>query len=99
MVKQIIWSKRALKERLEILEYWNKRNRSNAYSKKLDLLFVEKIEFLSIHPLIGKKTDIQTIRIKVVRDYLIFYEIHASEIHILSIKDGRQNPLKLKDLF
>jgi toxin YoeB len=63
------------------------------------MLFLEKIDLLSIHPFIGKKTDIETIRIKIARDYLIFYEIHEFEIHILSIKDGRQNPRKFKNMF
>ncbi len=58
MAKQVIWSKKALAERLEILEYWNNRNKSNRYSKKLDALFLEKIELVTLHPLIGKKTDI-----------------------------------------
>jgi plasmid stabilization system protein ParE len=43
-------------------------------------------------------TDIETVRIKIARDYLIFYEIHETAIHILSIKDGRQNPQNFKKL-
>ena len=83
MVKEIVWSKRALKERFQILEYWINRNKSTRFSKKLDTLFLQKIELLTLHPFIGKRTTAENIRIKMVRDYLIFYEILDTEIHIL----------------
>ncbi len=98
MVKEIVWSRRALIERFQILEYWINRNKSSRFSKKLDKLFLQKIELLTFHPFIGKKTTTESIRIKIVSDYLIFYEILENEIHILSIKDGRQNPVKFKDI-
>ena len=43
MAKRVIWTATAKKARREILEYWMIRNESNAYSKKLSLLFREKI--------------------------------------------------------
>ena len=75
MVKEIVWSKRALTERLKILEYWINRNKSSRFSEKLDNLFLQKIELLSLHPFIGKRTSSEKVRIKIVRDYLIFCEI------------------------
>ncbi len=98
MVTEIVWSRRALIERFQILEYWVNRNKSTRYSEKLDKLFLQKIQLISLHPFIGKRTTSESIRIKIVSDYLIFYEIFETEIHILSIKDGRQNPNKIKDI-
>ena len=98
MVKEIVWSKRALTERFQILEYWINRNKSSRFSKKLDNLFLQKIELLTLRPFIGKRTTSENIRIKIVRDYLIFYEILETQIYILSIKDGRQNPGKFKNI-
>jgi toxin YoeB len=94
MVKEIVWSKRALIERFQILDYWINRNKSSRYSVKLDRLFLQQIELLSLHPYIGKTTTSGSVRIKIVSNYLIFYDILETEIHILSIKDGRQNPGK-----
>jgi len=48
------------------------------------------------NPEIGRKTDIPNVRIKIVRDYLIFYEVQNESILILSFWDSRQNPEKLK---
>lgn len=75
MVKQIIWSRRAQEDRKEIFNYWNKRNKSNTYSKKLNGLFKEAVRLISEYSEIGKPTDDQNSRIKIVRDYLIIYEV------------------------
>jgi plasmid stabilization system protein ParE len=96
MAKKIIWSKRALKERFELFDYWNKRNKSTRYSLKLNQQIKATTYLLSMSPLIGKKTDIEAIRIKIIEEYLLFYEIQENQIIILSIKDGRQHPDKMK---
>ncbi len=75
MAKRVIWSLRAQNDRKAILEYWIKRNKSNVYSKKLNSLFKEAIKLIAEHPEIGKPTDNYDARIKIVRDYLIIYEI------------------------
>lgn len=98
MVKEIVWSKRALAVRFQILEYWININKSLRFSKKPDNLFLQKIDLLTSHSFIGKRTTSENIRIIVVREYLIFYEILETQIHILSIKDDHQNPEKLKNL-
>lgn len=96
MVKEIIWSLRAKTDRREIIKYWNDRNKSNSYSKKLNLLFKEAIRLISEFPEIGRPTDIENVRIKVVRDYLIVYEKTPVFIYILTISDGRRDPERLK---
>lgn len=96
MVKQIIWSLRALDDRKEIFSYWNSRNKSTAYSKKLNQLFKEAIKLISHFPQIGRPTEIKNIRIKLVRDYLIVYEETSTQIHILTLWDGRRDEEKFK---
>ena len=98
MVWRIIWSVRAQKDRIEIFKYWNERNKSNLYSKKLNELFKEAVELIANYPEIGKPTDDKIARIKIVRDYLIIYEIdEKDQLLILSIWDSRQDPEKLKN--
>jgi toxin YoeB len=75
MVKKIIWSKKADTDRKNIFSYWNQRNQSNHYSIKLNKLF----------------KDIENVRIKIVRDYLIVYEELQSEILVLAIFSSHQN--------
>ena len=92
MVKRVTWSKNAHHERKEILLYWKKHNQSLAFSRKLNELFKKAVQLIRAHPKIGRKTDIENVRIKLVRDYLLFYEEREDEIIILSIWDNRRNP-------
>ncbi len=96
MAKKIIWSLNAQKDRKNILQYWNKKNQSNRYSIKLNKLFKDAVKIILNYPGIGKLTDKENIRIKIVKDYLIIYEDLEKEIHILTIWDSRQNSLNLE---
>ncbi|HET8736615.1 MAG TPA: type II toxin-antitoxin system RelE/ParE family toxin [Pricia sp.] len=99
MVKQIIWSRSAQDDRIKIFTYWNKKNRSNLYSKKLNRLFNEAIKLIATYPEIGRPTDDKMVRIKIVRDYLIIYEVdEKGRLLILTIWDSRQNPEKLEHI-
>ena len=94
--REIIWSIRAKNDRIKILEFWIDHNKSVLYSRKLNNLFKEAAKFISEYPTVGKLTDDRNVRIKIVRDYLMFYEIHKSAVVILTIFDSRRNPEKLK---
>jgi len=97
MVKEVIWSRRAQNDRKEIFTYWNQRNKSNIYSIKLNELFKKAVNLISEYPQLGKHTNNKNVRIKVVRDYLIIYELdEKSRLLILSIWVSRQNPKKMK---
>jgi toxin YoeB len=92
MVKQIKWTIRAYNDRISILTYWNNKNQSRYYSKKLNLLFIKNIILISERPNIGRQTSVEGIRTKLVKNYLIFYEHNIETIYILSIWDVRRNP-------
>lgn len=96
MVKKVIWSLRAQSDRKQILAYWISRNRSNVYSQKLDSRFREAVTIIQEYPRIGKQTQYQNVRIKIVGDYLLIYEETANAIIILTIWDSRQDPEKIK---
>lgn len=90
MDRKIIWSRRSQNDRIEIFKFWNNHNKSNAYSKKLNELFKGAIRLIS---------EYKKARIKIVRDYLIIYEIDAQEqLLILTIWDSRQDPEKLRSV-
>ncbi|MEO7176926.1 MAG: type II toxin-antitoxin system RelE/ParE family toxin [Saprospiraceae bacterium] len=92
MAKVVLWSHRAQIERRAILEYWLHHNKSTGYSKKLNQLFKVSVKIIANFPQIGKPTDDINTRIKIVRDYLIIYELTETQIHILTIWDSRQDP-------
>jgi toxin YoeB len=96
MVRQIIWTKRAQKERKEIFTFWNTHNKSSFYSRKLNELIKDSLKLICLHPFIGKPTNKENVRVKILKDYLIIYEITSNEIVVLSLWDCRQNPKDLK---
>ena len=100
MVRRIVWSRRAQSDRKKIFAYWNERNKSNTFSKKLNSLFKEAISIISEYPELGRATNNNTIRIKIVRDYLIFYDIDGKDqLHVLIIWDSRRDPETLERIF
>lgn len=98
MVRQIVWTENAQKERISILSFWNEQNHSFIYSKKLNGLIKESLKLICKFPTIGKRTKKENVRVKVLRDYLIIYEITANEIVVLSFWDCRKNPEDLKSI-
>lgn len=94
--REIRWTLTAQKNKFDIFEYWNNRNKSNKYSQKLDEIFNKAIENLLFFPFSGSITNIKNVRILVVENYLIVYEIFENTILISRIWDGRRNPENLK---
>ena len=92
MAKRIVWSKNALIDRLQILDYWFKRIGTKTYSRKLDREIKKLIGNLRIFPELGRKLNNTHIRYLVKDHYLIFYTIKKDEIRILHLWDSRRNP-------
>jgi addiction module RelE/StbE family toxin len=98
MVKKIVWSAKAQSDRREIFLYWNQRNKSTSYSRKLNYLFIDAANQIAKFPKIGKPSGYKDSSIKIVRDYLIVYKEYEDLILIITVWDGRQNPLTLKKI-
>lgn len=98
MAARLIWSALALQQKREILDYWNNRNKSKIYSRKLNQLINAAAELILIHPKLGRKTNFQNVRLKIVRDYWLAYRIKQDQIQILTIWDARRNPDKFDNL-
>ena len=65
------------------------------FSIKLDLLFVQAASLISNFPEIGRESEIPNIRIKIVKDYKIFYLNNEDHIQIIRVWDVRQDPKRL----
>jgi toxin YoeB len=91
--RKIIWTKEANSERKEILEFWIDHNKSKTYSVKLNKLFIKVLKQLAENPKIGRETDLKNARVKIVRNYLLFYEFSDAHVKVLSVWDGRRDPI------
>ncbi|MFA6058130.1 MAG: type II toxin-antitoxin system RelE/ParE family toxin [Taibaiella sp.] len=104
MKRSVVWTEKALNDLKEIFNYWNNRNKSKNYSRKLNSLFNQALQLIAVEPLIGLVTDMEGVRIKLVRNYWIFYIEQGHKIFVLQIMNTYQNPdsflrsLKIKNI-
>jgi len=93
--RNVVWTRTADLQFVGILEYWVKRNKSNAYSKKLVKLVSERTKQIADKPLIYKATDFKDVRVASLGNFSIYYKVSEKEIIITAFWDNRQNPEKL----
>ncbi|MNK21015.1 hypothetical protein D3C87_392660 [compost metagenome] len=90
---QVEWTKKASKQRVDILEFWIKNNQSETYSKKVFAETLAAEQLLKKNPLIGTVTDLDDVRrILILRNFSMFYNIENKIIKILAFYDNRKNP-------
>jgi plasmid stabilization system protein ParE len=95
MVRRIIWSKNALRDKVQILDYWHKRIGTKTYSRKLDKELRLSIKNLKKFPKLGRILEHSEVRFLVKENYQIFYKYADEEIRILHIWDSRRDPDEL----
>lgn len=95
---KILWTTTALKQRNHIYEYWNRRNKSNRYSIKLNNEVKKWIKLLRQNPYLGRKTDFKNTRAITLGHYSILYKKTEQRIIITAFWDNRQDPAKLLKL-
>lgn len=96
VTRRIVWTSTAKNQLIDILEFFNFRNKSNLYSQKLNKKFQTELNLLILQPNIGKKTNKINVRGLLIESYFIFYEINEKHIIILSVWNTKQNPDRLK---
>lgn len=96
MAKKIVWTIKAKNELIDILEYWIYRNKSNTFSIKLNTLIAQQLGLVAKFPDIGRTTDIPNVSIKVINNYLLYYEVVDEVLYVLSIRHTSRNPKTLR---
>ena len=96
MAKKIEWTQTSIQDRYRIYHFWINHNKTDSYSKKLEILFNEAAKLISQFPEIGTETDYPDLRVKVVRSYKLFYINDVNRIQIVRVWDSRQNPSEIE---
>jgi len=94
---QIVWTPEASQHFEEILEYWIKRNGSPIYSQKLYQTVKSSLRVLAKYPASGKLTERSGIRVKIVKDYYLFYTYNPDHLVIVGMCDMRRDPNIIQD--
>ena|ERR1035437_4889816 len=96
MAGKVNWTLRAQNDRKRIFEYWNERNKSSAYSNTLNSLIKQTLNLLGKYPHLGKSTDIDQVRLKIIKNYLIVYKLTQTHLIVLTLWDCNQDITNLK---
>jgi len=92
---RLFWTETALKQRNQIFKYWNAKNKSNLYSKRLLSAISERTTSLLTFPEMGKEVDIEKTRVISLEHFSLFYDLDEDKIVVISFWDNRQNPKEL----
>ncbi len=92
---KLVWTETAIKQRNYIFEYWNERNGSTQYSKKLNIKIRKRVVLLKMYPNLGKKAHFGNTRVISLGHYSILYKKVNLNIIITGFWDNRQDPGKL----
>lgn len=76
----------------EILRYFDERNGSESYSKKLMKMILKQMSLLKTMPEIGRQTDFPGVRILFVDRFGIEYQIRDNTILIINIYSCLTDP-------
>lgn len=95
--RTVVWTKTAIQQRRSIFTYWNQRNGSTNYSKKLLKFIRARVNQLVQQPFSGKETELESLRITSLGHFSIVYKITETQIVIVGFWDTRQDPQKLLD--
>lgn len=95
---KIEWTHFAKQQRDDIFVYWNNRNKSNSYSKKLRIIIKEKTNQLKTQPYLGKEIVDKDTRMLVFKNHSLVYHIEKETITIISFWENHQNPEKLENI-
>ncbi len=91
----IFWTNTAKIQRDQVFKYWNNRNKSTEYSKKLNLAIRERTDLIKIYPEMGKPTNFKATRAIIMGHYSLLYQIQKTNIIITAFWDNREDPKKL----
>ena len=96
--RNVVWTKTADIQFAGILEYWVRRNKSNAYSKKLLRLVSERTEKIAENPYTCKPSDFADTRVASLKNFSIYFKVTDTQIIISAFWDNRQDPKKLLEI-
>jgi hypothetical protein len=99
MVKRKVdWSRNALFDLLEIMNYYTDRNKSKDYSKKLSHDIRYKLKTIDLTVALPQKTTTKNLYYFTHNHVSVCFEILDNDLRVQLIIDERRNPDILKQL-
>jgi len=94
MAKRIVFSRKAFLDIDRIIEFNNRRNQSDTYSRKFLIKLHKRLKLLQRHPLTGVRTDEENVLLLVWDQYYVFYSCDDLTIEIKSIYHQKEDVVR-----
>jgi plasmid stabilization system protein ParE len=95
MDRLIEFSRRSTIQLKKILTFYDKRNGSDLYSKRLLKALLDELQHLAKYPTIGNPSTRPDVRFVYLMGYTIIYRYSPQKVTLLSIRSDTQKPLKM----
>lgn len=96
--RKVNWSKNALADLKEIMDYYTFRNRSALYSSKLNVAIRVKLNTLDVAIALSQKTSINNLYYFTHNHISVCFEIFDNALRVQLIIDDRRNPELLEKI-
>lgn len=78
--RKIVWTSFAKESKYAIFLYWNQRNESTIYSRKLNILFQESLKQIVNFPESSVESNNINVRLKIASHFELIYHISNTQI-------------------
>jgi plasmid stabilization system protein ParE len=95
MARLIEFSRRSTSQLQKILTFYDERNDSDAYSRRLLSCLLEDISQLAINPTASSPSTRPDVRFFYLMGFTIVFRYNSRRITILSIRSSLRKPLKI----
>jgi hypothetical protein len=96
--RRVDWSRAALMDLVEIINYYNNRNKNKIYSKKLNSEIRYKLKTIDFTVALPQKTFIENLFYFNHNHIFVCFEILDNDLRVQLIIDERRNPETIKKL-
>jgi|GEM_PF-1055048 len=94
MAKRIVFSRKAFIDIDRIIEFNNRRNQSDTYSRKFLTGLHKRLKLLQSHPLTGIATDETDVLLLIWDQYYVFYSYNDISIEIKSVYHQKEDVIR-----
>jgi plasmid stabilization system protein ParE len=94
MPNSVVWTQKALHDYRSTVEYWDLRNKSTAYTKRLNRLIYIKIQTALRFPYAFRLIGLG-LRQLVVENFILLYSIQDEQLVVVHFRDSRMRPLEI----
>ena len=95
MARIIEFSVRSTQQLQKILAFYDERNSSDAYSRRLLQSLMEDLQLLAKMPLASSPSTRSDVRFFYLMGFTIIFRFNSRKLTVLSIRSSQRKPLKI----